>query len=51
MDDRERLKEIVRVFRACGQLPTQDAVANQFKYETGHPPLLPDLERVVPKED
>lgn len=50
-EDRVRLKEIVRTFRACGQLPTVEAVAQQFKYETGRPPFPPDLERVVPKED
>jgi hypothetical protein len=34
-DDATRIREIIEVLRDCDQRPTLDAIARQFRYETG----------------
>lgn len=46
-DDADRLREIVSAFLACGQALEDEAVARQFRYETGRPPFPPQLERAI----
>jgi len=46
LTDEARVREIVEVMRDCNQRPTLNAIASQFRFETGR--ALPEVWRHSP---
>ncbi len=49
-DDTDRLHLIVKAFLHCKQEITREALAGQFRYETGREAPAEALERILRKE-